>query len=41
VKVVPNCTVSWIAGDEEPFVEYLGLQKKKAFLAILWEKQEY
>ena len=41
VKVVPNRIVSWIASDEKPLVEYLDLQKKKAFLAIPWEKQEY
>lgn len=41
VKVIPTLIVSWVTRDDEPFMEYLDLQSKKAFLTIPWEEQEY
>jgi hypothetical protein len=40
VKVTPTLMVSWVNKDNEPFMEYLDLQNKRAYLTIPWEKQE-
>jgi len=40
VKVTPTLIGSYVYKDDKPFLEYLDLQNKTAYQALIWEKQE-
>jgi len=40
VKVTPTLIVSYVYKDGKPLLEYLDLQNKTAYQALIWEKQE-
>ena len=41
VKVTPTLIVSFVSKDNKPFLEYLDLENKRAYLTRPEEKQEY